>query len=264
MDVHPGSALPTRNATVPRRIYPRVESGQSSILLSIISSIRGGLVPIHRAGYPFVAVSTVATITIGFLWEPLVWIPALVTGWVLYFFRDPPRTTPQSADLVISPADGHVSMIVEARPPPELQLPPEPMLRISVFMSIFDCHVNRMPIAGTVDRIAYMPGRFINADLDKASEHNERNSLAISSAHGPVAVVQIAGLIARRIVHWVAVGDHLNVGQRFGLIRFGSRLDVYMPVESDVLVAVGQKAVAGETPLANLAEAKQVRSFRAS
>jgi phosphatidylserine decarboxylase len=230
--------------------------------VSIVASIRSSLVPVHRAGYPFIAIGLILTIAAGFVSSALAWIAAIITGWVIHFFRDPPRTTPQSAELIVSPADGRVSMIVEVLPPPELQLPAKPMLRVSVFMSIFDCHVNRMPIAGRVSRIAYTPGRFVNADLDKASEHNERNALAIASAHGPIAVVQIAGLIARRIVHWVAPDDELAVGERFGLIRFGSRLDVYMPVGSDVLVAVGQRAVAGETPLADLSTAKTQRVFR--
>lgn len=232
--------------------------------MSIVSSVRNSLVPIHRAGYPFIAISLFAAIALGLIWSPLAWVGGILTAWVVYFFRDPARSTLQSPDLIISPADGRVSMITEVLPPPELQLPEKPMLRISVFMSIFDCHVNRMPIAGTVSRIAYTPGRFVNADLDKASEHNERNGLAISTVHGPVAVVQIAGLIARRIVHWVEEGEELNVGQRFGLIRFGSRLDVYIPAESDVLVAVEQRVIAGETPLADLAGVCSQRTFRRS
>lgn len=232
--------------------------------MSIVSSIRNSLVPIHRAGYPFIAVGLVVTLALGLLWGSLAWLGGVLTAWVVYFFRDPPRTTPQSSHLIISPADGRVSMIAEVLPPPELELGAKPMLRISVFMSIFDCHVNRTPIAGTVRRIAYTPGRFVNADLDKASEHNERNGLAISSVHGPIAVVQIAGLIARRIVHWVEEGEELRAGQRFGLIRFGSRLDVYIPTGSDVLVAVGQRALAGETPLADLTGARSPRSFRRS
>ncbi|ODT22687.1 MAG: phosphatidylserine decarboxylase [Kaistia sp. SCN 65-12] len=232
--------------------------------MSIVASIRNSLVPVHRAGYPFIAAGVMVTFALGFVWDPLAWTGAIVTGWIVYFFRDPPRTTPQSPDLIISPADGRISMIAEVPPPPELQLSAERMLRISVFMSIFDCHVNRMPIAGTVSRVAYTPGRFVNADLDKASEYNERNGLVIASTQGPIAVVQIAGLIARRIVHWVTVGDNLAVGERFGLIRFGSRLDVYVPVGSDVLVAVGQRAIAGETPLANLGGSMVKRSFQTS
>ncbi|MEJ5022989.1 phosphatidylserine decarboxylase [Ochrobactrum vermis] len=232
--------------------------------MSVVSSVRNSLVPIHPAGYPFIAVGLFATLVLGFVWSPLAWMGGILTAWVVYFFRDPARSTLQSPELIISPADGRVSMITEVLPPPELQLPAKPMLRISVFMSIFDCHVNRMPIAGTVSRIVYTPGRFVNADLDKASEHNERNGLAISTVYGPVAVVQIAGLIARRIVHWVEEGEELGAGQRFGLIRFGSRLDVYIPTESDVLVAVEQRAIAGETPLADLARGHSQRSFRRS
>ncbi|PQZ24331.1 phosphatidylserine decarboxylase family protein [Ochrobactrum vermis] len=232
--------------------------------MSIVASIRDSLVPVHRAGYPFIAAGAVVTLVLGFVWGPLAWIGAIVTAWIVYFFRDPQRTTPQSPELIVSPADGRISMIAEVAPPPELQLSAERMLRISVFMSIFDCHVNRMPIAGTVGHIAYTPGRFVNADLDKASEHNERNGMVIAAAQGPIAVVQIAGLIARRIVHWVRLGDSLAVGDRFGLIRFGSRLDVYMPVGSDVLVAVGQRAIASETPLASLGASNVERAFRKS
>ncbi|HET8726207.1 MAG TPA: phosphatidylserine decarboxylase [Alphaproteobacteria bacterium] len=229
--------------------------------MSIVASIRNSLVPIHRAGYPFIAIGLVGAAALGLLWAPLAWLGLGVTAWIVYFFRDPPRTTPQAPDIILSPADGRVSMIAEVLPPPELNLPAEPLLRISVFMSIFDCHVNRAPLAGRVARIAYTPGRFVNADLDKASEHNERNGLVLDTAHGPIAVVQIAGLIARRIVHWVAEGDRLAAGERFGLIRFGSRLDVYMPRGADVLVAVGQTAVAGETVLAGLAGAASRRTF---
>lgn len=229
--------------------------------MSIRASIRNSLVPIHKAGYPFIAIGVVAIIGLAFLWAPLAWLAVVVTLWVCYFFRDPSRTTPVQDGIIVSPADGRVSMIAEVAPPPELDMPAERMIRVSVFMSIFDCHVNRAPIAGRIARIAYTPGRFVNADLDKASEHNERNAVALDTAHGPIAVVQIAGLIARRIVHWVAEGNRLEVGQRFGLIRFGSRLDVYLPVGTPVLVAVGQTATAGETVLADLRGPKPERAY---
>jgi len=232
--------------------------------VSIVASIRSSLVPVHRAGYPFIAIGLILTIAAGFVSSALAWIAAIITGWVIHFFRDPPRTTPQSAELIVSPADGRVSMIVEVLPPPELQLPAKPMLRVSVFMSIFDCHVNRMPIAGRVSRIAYTPGRFVNADLDKASEHNERNALAIASAHGPIAVVQIAGLIARRIVSFSKEGDSVQPGERIGLIRFGSRVDVYMPDTATPTVDIGSKTVAGETVIADLAARTPRRVFRSA
>ncbi|PWJ82338.1 phosphatidylserine decarboxylase [Pseudaminobacter salicylatoxidans] len=219
--------------------------------MSIGASIKNGLVPIHKAGYPFIAIGIVAMAGFAFLSASLAWLSAIVTLWVCYFFRDPPRTTPVQDGLVVAPADGRVSMITEILPPPELDMPAERMLRISIFLSIFDCHVNRAPIAGRIARIAYTPGRFFNADLDKASEYNERNAIALDTIHGPVVVVQIAGFIARRIVHWVAEDHRLEMGHRFGLVRFGSRLDVYLPVGTPVLVAVGQIATAGETVLAD-------------
>jgi phosphatidylserine decarboxylase len=164
--------------------------------------------------------------------------------------------------LVISPADGRVSMIVQAVPPPELELPPEPMTRISVFMNVFDCHVNRSPVSGTVKKIAYTPGLFLNAELDKASDDNERNALHIETATGPVLVVQIAGLIARRIVPFIKEGAVLAPGERFGLIRFGSRVDVYLPLGTKPLVSEGQTAIAGETVLADLRSTETPRIFR--
>ena len=157
------------------------------------------------------------------LWSPLGWIGAILTVWVCYFFRDPPRVTPLRDGLVVSPADGRVSLITTAVPPAELDLPPEPMTRISVFMNVFDCHVNRSPVTGRITQILYTPGLFLNAELDKASEDNERNALVIETGGTKIGVVQIAGLVARRIVSFVKIGDHLSTGERFGLIRFGSR-----------------------------------------
>jgi phosphatidylserine decarboxylase len=153
--------------------------------------------------------------------------------------------------LVISPADGRVSMVAQVVPPPELELGDKPLTRISVFMSVFNCHVNRAPVAGRIERIVYRPGKFLNAELDKASEDNERNSLVIATSAGRIGVVQIAGLVARRIVSFVREGQNISAGERFGLIRFGSRLDVFLPDGAKPLVAVGQTAVAGETVLAD-------------
>ncbi|MDB5512126.1 MAG: phosphatidylserine decarboxylase family protein [Enterovirga sp.] len=230
----------------------------------IYESIRRLFVPIRREGYPFIAIAVVAAVALGFLWEPLFWLLCVVALWVCYFFRDPERVTPVREGLVVSPADGRVSMIANALPPPELGLSDTPLLRISVFMNVFDCHVNRSPVSGRIARIVYTPGLFLNADLDKASEDNERNALIIEAGAARVGVVQIAGLVARRIIDWVKEGDALSVGDRFGLIRFGSRVDVYLPVGTRVLVGVGQKAVAGETPLADLDASGTGWVYRAS
>ena len=227
------------------------------------ASIKRLLVPIRREGYPFIAIAFVAAILLGFLWKPLFWLLLIVTLWVCYFFRDPARVTPVRNGLVVSPADGRISMITRAVPPLEMGLSADPLLRVSVFMNVFDCHVNRAPVSGRIVRIAYTPGLFLNADLDKASEDNERNALVIEEGGVQVGIVQIAGLVARRIVDWVKEGDHLSVGERFGLIRFGSRVDVYLPVDTQILVGVGQKAVAGETVLADLAVNEAPRQYRA-
>jgi phosphatidylserine decarboxylase len=164
--------------------------------------------------------------------------------------------------LVVAPADGRISQITSAVPPSELGLATKPLPRVSIFMSVFDCHVNRSPIAGKIEKIVYQPGKFFNADLDKASADNERNSVVIATAGARIAVVQIAGLIARRIVCFVRSGDSVNTGQRFGMIRFGSRLDVYLPEGIPPLVAVGQTAIAGETVLADLRVGDAGRAFR--
>lgn len=231
--------------------------------MSLVDSVRKVIVPIHKEGYVFIAIGLAASLVLGHLWTPFGWVGALITLWICYFFRDPVRITPQREGLVISPADGRVSQIASALPPPELNLPPEPMTRISIFMNVFDCHVNRSPVLGRIAKMAYTPGLFLNAELDKASDDNERNALAIETAAGMVAVVQIAGLIARRIVPFVKEGDMLATGERFGLIRFGSRVDVYLPVGVIPLVGEGQTAIAGETVLADFSAGELVqRPFR--
>ncbi|WP_210485712.1 phosphatidylserine decarboxylase [Microvirga antarctica] len=229
----------------------------------ILDSIRKTVVPIHKEGYVFIVIALVATILLGSLWSPLFWIGGILTVWVCYFFRDPPRVTPVRDGLVVSPADGRVSLITTAIPPVELDLPPEPMTRISVFMNVFDCHVNRSPVAGRITQILYTPGLFLNAELDKASDDNERNALVIDTGRVKIGVVQIAGLVARRIVSFVKTGDALTTGERFGLIRFGSRLDIYVPLSTQVLVGLGQTAIAGETVLADLDAKAPGRQFRA-
>ncbi len=233
-------------------------------MTDIIESMRRVMVPIHRAGYPFIAGGAVLTLLLGFfVWEPLGWLFLIVTLWVCYFFRDPTRVTPMREGLVVSPADGRVSMIVTAVPPPETGLSPEPMTRISVFMNVFDCHVNRSPVSGRILRQVYTPGLFLNAELDKASEDNERNALVIEAAGAEIGVVQIAGLIARRIVSFVQPGDTLAAGQRLGLIRFGSRLDVYLPLSAQILAGLDQMALAGETVIADLRGEEGPRQFKA-
>lgn len=224
--------------------------------MSLADTIRKTLVPIHPEGYKFIAIFAVVTIVLGLLWEPLFWIGLILTGWCAYFFRDPERMTPLDDDLVVSPADGTVSSIVRMTPPAELGLGETEMLRISVFMNVFNCHVNRAPAAGQVARVIYREGKFLNADLDKASSENERNGLVIETAHGEIGVVQVAGLVARRILCWTKPADRLAAGERFGLIRFGSRLDVFLPLGARPLVTVGQTATAGETMIAEFNSAK--------
>ena len=231
-------------------------------MTDILESMRRILVPIHKEGYPFILIALFATIVLGWLWSPLGWIGAILTVWVCYFFRDPPRVTPIREGLVVSPADGRVSLITTAMPPAELDLPQEPMTRISVFMNVFDCHVNRSPVTGRILQILYTPGLFLNAELDKASDDNERNALVIETGGTKIGVVQIAGLVARRIVSFVKTGDTLSAGERFGLIRFGSRLDIYVPLSTQVLVGLGQMAVAGETVLADLTAKEPARQYR--
>jgi phosphatidylserine decarboxylase len=229
-----------------------------------MNSIRQQMPPIHQEGYPFIGGFALATLILFWIWAPLGWIGVVLTVWCALFFRDPARVTPQREGLVVSPADGRVSMVAPAVPPAELGLGDRPLPRVSIFMSVFNCHVNRSPVSGRIDRIAYRPGAFINAELDKASEDNERNSLIISSSQGRIGVVQIAGLVARRIVCFVREGQSMTAGERFGLIRFGSRLDVYLPEGAKALVSEGQTAIAGETVLADLTLDDPGRTFRQS
>ncbi len=232
--------------------------------MSILDSIQRQIPPIHKEGYPFIGIFALVSLILFWLWSPLGWIGTVLTVWCALFFRDPIRVTPVADGLVVSPADGRVSMITMALPPAELGLGDRPLPRVSIFMSVFNCHVNRSPVAGRIDRISYRPGVFINAELDKASEDNERNALVISTPNGRIGVVQIAGLVARRIVCFVKEGQPLGLGERFGLIRFGSRLDVYLPLGTTALVSEGQTAIAGETVLADLGQGDQVRTYRAS
>jgi phosphatidylserine decarboxylase len=229
------------------------------------TNLRQAAVPIHRAGWPFVAGGLVVAVLLGLLFAPLFWLVLLVTAWMAYFFRDPSRVTPQGDELVVSPADGVIQAITARRPPPELDLGEAPRMCISVFLNIFDVHVNRAPIGGRITRLAYHPGKFLNAAQDKASEDNERQSFRIETPQGDAfGFVQIAGLIARRIVCTAAEGDVVNAGQRVGLIRFGSRCDVYLPDGIVPLVLEGQRAIAGETVLADLTGNQAPRQGRTS
>jgi len=230
---------------------------------SLLDTIADSLAPVHRDGHKFIAIGLVVTLLLFLVWSSLGWIAALITAWIIYFFRDPDRVTPLRDGLVIAPADGKVSLIETVRPPAELGLGDEERVRISIFLSVFDVHIQRAPVAGRIIRSLYIPGAFVNAALDKASEDNERRSIVIETATGvKVGVVQIAGLVARRIVTFAAEGDSLGVGERFGLIRFGSRVDTYLPVGAFPAVAVGQRAIGGETVLSDLKSTEPEREAR--
>ena len=217
-------------------------------------------VPIAREGWPFIGTFAVASVILAIVAEPLGWIGAVLTLWCVYFFRDPARVTPQREGLIVSPADGVVEMIADVAPPAELALGSEPRTRVSVFMNVFDCHVNRIPIAGEIKRLIYVPGRFVNAALDKASEENERQLVELETSSGKsIIFVQIAGLVARRIVCRLGEAQTVGTGERFGLIRFGSRVDVYLPAGVEPLVAVGQRCVSAETVIADLASNEPAR-----
>jgi phosphatidylserine decarboxylase len=220
-----------------------------------IDLARGVVPPMHPAGRPFVAGGAVATFLLRRFSRRAGVVGALVTAWVAWFFREPKRVTPRRDNIAVAAADGTVSHVVEAAPPAELSLGTEPMLRISVFLSVFDVHVQRIPADGEIRQVSYRPGKFLSADLDKASEDNERNTVLLRTVSGhDVVVVQIAGLIARRIVCEVAEGEKVAAGQTYGLIRFGSRVDVYVPRGSRALVEAGQRTIGGETVLAELPE----------
>ena len=228
---------------------------------------------VHPEGRKFMLVAGALSLASAWMaWETLAWPLGVLVLAIGAFFRDPRRVTPQGDNLVVAPADGLVTLIRQVDPPRELLLddgsgvpglPAGPMTRISIFMSVFDVHINRAPIAGTVRRVVYLPGRFLNADLDKASEENERQHVLIERADGrQIAFTQIAGLIARRIVPFVKPGDTIAAGQRVGLIRFGSRVDVYLPAGTEPRVLIGQKTIAGETVLAELGTAILIEGVR--
>ena len=216
------------------------------------------IVPIHREGRPFIAIFLVTTLLLWWLWTPLVVLGLVLTCWCIYFFRDPERVTPTRKGLVISPADGVVQMIEEAVPPSELDMGETPLTRVSVFMNVFNVHVNRIPTDGKITRLAYRPGKFVNASLDKASIDNERQAVRMETEDGQeIAFVQIAGLVARRILCSLANDQSVRAGERFGMIRFGSRVDVFLPDGVTPMVCVGQTTIAGETVLADLTASSQ-------
>ncbi len=224
---------------------------------TLLDSITSFFVPIHKDGYKFVAAFAVGTLLLSWVSEPLGWIGVLATLWCAYFFRDPERFPPEGKGLVIAPADGRISAIEEVVSPKELDLDSEKRTRISIFLSVFDVHINRSPVAGKITKIVYVPGKFLNAELDKASEENERQCLTLETGNGTrVGCVQIAGLIARRIVTFVQQGATVEAGERFGLIRFGSRTDIYLPPGTRPVVSVGQTAIGGETVLADMGSGK--------
>ena len=211
------------------------------------------LIPIHRAGWPFIGAALVAAVVLSLFWEPLFWLGLLAAAFCTYFFRDPERITPARAGLVVSPADGLVSAVESVVPPHELNMGDAPRTRVSIFLNVFDVHINRVPADGVISALAYHKGTFVNAALDKASDQNERQSVRMTTADGrDIAFVQIAGLIARRIVCDLVQGQAVRAGERFGLIRFGSRTDVYLPDGVAPLVAPGQRMIGGETVVADL------------
>jgi phosphatidylserine decarboxylase len=221
--------------------------------MNIAETVKSVMSPPHKAGYPFI-IGGIVVAVIGLLfWHPLTWLGLIFTLFCLYFFRDPERVLPPRKDVFVAPADGLVVSIEQAIPPAELGLAPEPRTRVAIFLSVLDVHVNRVPISGVVQKIAYHPGLFLSAAEDKASDDNERNSILLRTTAGQdVVVVQIAGLIARRILCEVSEGQPLLAGQRIGIIRFGSRTDLYLPEGCVPQVAVGQRMIGGETVIAEL------------
>lgn len=226
----------------------------------LLETIKSVMVPIHPAGWMFITIFAVVSLILSILWTPLGWIGLILTGWCVYFFRDPNRITPMREGLIVSPADGIVQKICKCAPPAELDLGASERTRISIFLNVFDVHVNRIPMEGSVSKLHYNPGKFLNAALDKASEENERQSIQITTPDGlKFGVVQIAGLVARRILCDLKDGQSVKTGERFGMIRFGSRVDVYLPPDATPLVIEGQVAIGGETILADLKSSEPQR-----
>lgn len=230
---------------------------------SLLDTITSVFEPIHPDGYKFVAGFVLLWLLLLWIAPPLGWVGIVLVLWCVYFFRDPDRVTPLREGLVVSPADGRISAIETVTPPADLDLGSEPRVRISVFLTIFDVHITRTPVPGKIVRSVYIPGLFLNAELDKASEDNERQCLTIETSSGTrIGCVQIAGLVARRIVSFVSEGNVVGPGERLGLIRFGSRADVYLPAGVSPLVAVGQRAIGGETVFADIQSQEGPRQGR--
>jgi phosphatidylserine decarboxylase len=218
----------------------------------LFETIKSIFVPIHPAGWMFITLFAVVSLVLSLLWSVLGWLGLIATAWCVYFFRDPERVTPIREGLMVSPADGLVQKICTCVPPEELELGPEPRTRISIFLNLFNVHVNRIPIEGSITKLHYHPGKFLNAALDKASEENERQSIRLTMPDGEnVGLVQIAGLVARRILCDLKEGQSVKTGERFGIIRFGSRADIYLPPGIVPQVIEGQTAIGGETILAD-------------
>ncbi len=227
---------------------------------TLLDSVTNAFVPIHRDGHKFIAIAALITLILFLIAPPLGWIGVIATAFCAYFFRDPDRIVPSRSDVVVSPADGKIAAIADVVPPRELALGDEKRVRVSVFLSVLDVHIVRTPVAGRISRSVYVPGKFLNAELDKASDENERQALVVETAEGKrFGLMLIAGLIARRIVTFVGEGASVAAGERIGLIRFGSRVDVYLPAGAEVLVSVGQTAIGGETVLAELAAGSPAR-----
>ena len=237
--------------------------------MTIIDSIKTSmLVPIHSAGIPFIAIFVILTVIMGWFWSPLYFFGLVLTFWCIYFFRNPVRVTPilsgtNKNNLIISPADGRVIEISKITPDEEIGLPEGNWTRVCVFMNVFDVHVNRSPMLGKIFYKNYIPGSFFNASLDKASSENERLILGMETENGKkIAFVQIAGLVARRIICDVGIGSLLKAGEVFGLIRFGSRVDIYFPSDVSVMVLKGQKMIAGETIIGDFTKSsKSVKEY---
>ena len=230
----------------------------------ILETLKTVLVPIHKEGYPFIFIALVVTALAFWGWVPAGWICVIITCWMFYFFRDPERFVPEKEGLIVSPADGVVCLMENVVPPAELELGDEPLMRVSIFLNIFNVHVNRVPVEGEIIAAHYHPGAFFNASMDKASEENERQLCTVQTSINDkkVGFIQIAGLIARRIVCDLSVGDQVLTGQRFGLIRFGSRTDVFLPKGTNSLVTIGQQMVGGETVIADLKSREKARGAR--
>ncbi len=227
----------------------------------ILATLKMATFPIHKAGYPFIIAFMLVTVGLFLLWNPLGWIGSILTFWCAYFFRDPDRIVPEKAGLIISPADGVVHKIEEVAPPSDLNMGDEPLTRISVFLNVFNVHINRIPIAGKITALHYHPGKFLNASLEAASEENEQQIAVVTTEDGvDIIFVQIAGLVARRIICNLEDNQEVKTGERFGLIRFGSRADIYLPKGVNPKVIVGQTMIGGETILANLKSKEKART----